>query len=336
MKLGVGAVSLGGFSECLEWAKLVEGYGFDSMGYTDDAMYKPGWPFCYAAALNTSRVQLGVTVSNPILTHPSILASNTAVLDEMSNGRAYLGIARGHLEIFDMMFKIRPVKPLTMLREAIEMSKRLWSGDKTPYEGEVFYASEEACLKWSLPVRADIPVLVGAWGPKAVTMAGGLANRVLAYGVWDKGYANLLQKCIVDGAKRAGRDPAECQLELEPIFTIKESAEEAKEKAREDLAMFFPYLSPIVDHVIEPELLGRLNEAVGHGDMQKAKALISDELLDRFCLYGTPTRVIERIEEVTAATGATRVSFDMPFNPADVTEYIHLLGKKVMPHFAGK
>ena len=334
MKMGVGAVISGTISEAIDWAKLVEDYGFDSMGYTDDIMYKPGWPLCFAASQHTCRVQLGVTVCNPHLTHPAMLAMNAAMLDEMSNGRAYLGIARGHLEMFDQMFKVKPAKPLQAVREAIELSKRLWRGDKTSYEGEVFHASEDAHLKWNpMPARADIPVLVGAYGPKAVTMAGGLAHRVLAYGVWDQGYANMLQQCIVEGAKEARREPSECELELEPVFIIKDSAEEAKAKAQQDLAMYYPLLSPITDHVIEKELLQRMKDATAQEDLEAVKSLISDELLDQFCLYGTPSRVIDKIEEVTTATGAKRISFDMPFESKDVNEYIHLLGKYVVPHF---
>ena len=337
MIFNIGSVTSRPISEAIEWAKQVEDYGFDSLAYTDDMMYKPGWPLVFAASQHTSRIELGVTVSNAHLTYPAMLAMYAAMLDEMSNGRGILGIGRGHLSVFDQLFKIKPEKPLKTLREAIEMSKRLWRGDKSSYEGEVFYASEEAYLKWNpMTVRADIPVLVGAYGPKAVTMAGGLADRVLAYGVWDTGYANMLQQCIIDGAHEAGRNPNDCQLELEPIFIINDSAEATKAQAREDLAVFLPLLSPIPDHVIEEELLGRINDAYAQKDMETVKSLISDELLGQFCLYGDPSQIIDKIEEKAEATGVTRFSFDMPFETKDIDAYTHLLGQKVMPYFLDK
>lgn len=336
IKFGVGTVISGTISQAIEMAKLVEGYGFDSMAYTDDIMHKPGWPLVFAASQHTSRVELGVTVSNPHLQHPAMLAMYTGMLDEMSNGRGFLGIARGHIEYFDMMFKIKPKKPMQALREGIEMCKRLWSGDKTPYEGEIFYASEEAYLKWENMPRADLPVLVGTYSPKTVTMAGGLANRILAYGVWNRQYKELLDQCVAKGADEAGRDPSECVLELEPVFNICEDGTTSKEKCRHDLAWSLPWLSPMVDHVVDKEILDKLKAATAAEDLETAKSLVSDEILDQFCLYGTPDQIIEKIEEKQDTLNMKRLSFDMPFEQQDINNYTNLLGKKVLPHFLAK
>ncbi|MFO1466160.1 MAG: hypothetical protein U1F35_06960, partial [Steroidobacteraceae bacterium] len=65
----------------------------------------------------------------------------------------------------------------------------------------------------------------------------------------------------------------------------------------------------------------------------KAKSLISDELLDEFALYGTPAQIIEKIERKEAEVGLREMSFDMPFAPDDIDQYIRLLGRKVIPHF---
>ena len=338
MKMSIGICAQGPIFQCLEWAKIVEGYGFDTLGYTDDMMFKPGWPIANLASQHTSQIELGVMISNPHTTHPAILAMNAAMLDEMSNGRAFLGIGRGDLPRLRGILNVVPAKPLQALREAIEFSKRLWCGDTTPYRGKVFFGSEEAHLLWDPgPARANIPVMVGAWGPKAVTMAGALAERVQSFGVWNPVYANMLQECIANGAREAGRDPSECELEMEPVVSIKKDGEEAKALVLNELAMFIPMLSPLDEYAIEDkELLGRIKEATRQQDVETAKSLISDDILDKFALYGTPTQVIDKIEAMVDATGVKRISFAMPFEPEDVIERIHQLGKNVVPHFLAK
>ncbi len=65
----------------------------------------------------------------------------------------------------------------------------------------------------------------------------------------------------------------------------------------------------------------------------EALALISDEILDNFALYGTPHDVIAGIEQMVSETPVTRVEFGMPNGPNGSVEAIHLLGKEVLPHF---
>ncbi|MFO1467563.1 MAG: LLM class flavin-dependent oxidoreductase [Steroidobacteraceae bacterium] len=334
MKFTIGMVANGAITQAVEWAKVVEDFGFDKLGYTEDMMYKSGWPSLFLASQVTKRIKLGVTLSNPNTTHPAILATYAAMLDEASNGRAFLCLGRGHLQVLKSQLNVVPEKPLTALREAVQYCKRLWRKDPTPFEGEVFYGSSEAVFNFD-PIRSEIPVLVGAWGPKAVRMSGAEADGVLAYGVWNNDYIRRMQQQVQAGAGEKGRNLQGFAIDVEPVFHIAEDGNEAKEKAREMLAMFINILTPITD-IIDPELFGRICSAIERQETEKAKSLISDELLDEFALYGTPAQIIEKIERKAAEVGLREMSFDMPFAPDDIDQYIQLLGRKVIPHFRKK
>lgn len=335
MKMSLAIISQAPVAQCLDWARKAEEYGFDTLAFTDDMMFKPGWPIVMLAARETERIELGITLSNPHTTHPAILASNAAILDEVSNGRAFFGIGRGHLQVFKSMLDVTPAKPLEAVRECIEFARRLWRNDPTPFNGKVFHGSEEAVLQWT-PPRSDIPVLVGGWGPRVARIAGAHADRFLTYGLWNAGYGDELRAQMTAGAQSAGRAGSRCELEMEPVFTISEDAAEAKAMAVFHLSRVINILSPMSDFVVEPELLARINAEVASGDLEGAASLISDDVLDSFALHGTPHQIIDKIEAMEEETGVTRISFGMPFDQDEITQYIDLLGQAVLPHFLAK
>src|SRR5437868_11370556 len=76
-------------------AAQAESYGFDVVTVYNDMLYQPAWLPLMMMAQNTARIRLGVAAVNPFTCHPINIASNIAIIDEMSHGRAYLGIARG-------------------------------------------------------------------------------------------------------------------------------------------------------------------------------------------------------------------------------------------------
>jgi 5,10-methylenetetrahydromethanopterin reductase len=158
--------------EYRELAGVVERYGFDTVSVYQDLFFQPPWPALLQFAELTSGPLIGPAVVNPYLSHPSVVAGHLAVLDEVSHGRAYLGVGRG--AYFDSIGAPQP-RPLTAIREMVEVVQRFLRGDREPYRGEVFQASPEAYLRFPIPHRA-LPVLIGGWGPKILALAGEIAD----------------------------------------------------------------------------------------------------------------------------------------------------------------
>ncbi len=317
--------------EYIELAQIVEAGGFDGLSIFDDLMFKPAWPILFVVAQHTRHIRLGPSVCNPYLIHPAILAGNAALLDELSGGRAYLGIGRG---AFLEFINVTPSRPIVTVREAIENIRRLWQGDTTPYQGQVFQATEAAQLQWK-PPRHDIPIMVGTWGPKMSHMAGGLADEVKAGSMWSSSYGRMMWEHIEAGAKEAGRDPKAVGLVFGPLLSISEDGAAARAHARRTLAFYLPYLAPMPEFVgMEPEAVTRVQTATAQGDMETALAQISDDVLGNFALYGTPPEVIAQIERMVSETAVTRIEFGMPHGPEGSMEALQLLCKHVLPHFA--
>ena len=78
-----------------ELAAAAEVLGFDVVSVFADLLYQPPLPALLEMARATSRVRLGAACQNPFTQHPYEIAGGLAVLDTVSSGRAYLGLARG-------------------------------------------------------------------------------------------------------------------------------------------------------------------------------------------------------------------------------------------------
>ncbi|RIK33731.1 MAG: hypothetical protein DCC55_34385 [Chloroflexi bacterium] len=328
VQLSFGISGSKAIGDYIELAGLAEGYGFHTLSIFDDLMFKPAWPILYVVAQQTQRIRVGPSVSNPYLIHPAILAEQAALLDEISGGRAYLGIGRG---AFLDLVQVTPEKPIAGVREAVEIARQLWRGEKRVYDGKVFQLSADAHLHWQ-PLRNEIPVMIGTWGPRMCRMAGAIANEVKAGAMWSAEYGQFMWTHIAEGARAAGRNPAEVGLVFGPLTSVSTDRQQAKAFARRTLAFYLPYLSPMTDHLgIGPEEVAYAQAAAARGDFEAA---ISQRVLDHFALYGAPHDIIEQIERMAAETHVTRIEFGMPHGPDGSVEALHLLGKQVVPHFA--
>ncbi|MGH9319870.1 MAG: LLM class flavin-dependent oxidoreductase, partial [Vicinamibacteria bacterium] len=151
---------------------MVDEYDFATASVYQDLFYQPPWPALFQLAESTRRPLIGPAVVNPYLTHPVLVAANLALLDRTSGGRAYLGVGRG--AFFEAIDVPQP-RPLRAMREMVEIVQRFLVGDRSPYEGEIFHASEQAYLRFPVPGRR-IPVLIGGWGERTARLAGEIAD----------------------------------------------------------------------------------------------------------------------------------------------------------------
>ena len=309
-------------------AELVERYPFDAITLYEDLMFQPAWQPLSIIAHHTERVRLGPAVVNPYLRHPAVIAGEFALLNEAAGGRAYLGLGRG---AFLEALQLEQPHPITTVRETIEMVRRLLRGERTPYTGERFNATEEAYFRWQPPCR-EAQILIGTWGPKMAAVAGEMADEVKVGGCWNPAFVPLMRDYIARGAARAGRDPAEVDIVVGAVTVVDEDRAAAEALARREVAMYLPVvinLDPTLE--VEAAELAAVKAACERGDEDEAAARISVSTLRKLACYGTPDDIIRQVESLAAA-GADRVEFGTPHGRDEIAA-IRLLGERVLPHF---
>ena len=124
-----------------------------------------------AIATATARIQLGPGITNPHTRHPGVTAASVASLDELSDGRAFLGLGAGGALTLDPL-DIEPSKPLTAVRETVRACRSLFAGGRVDLDGETVQLSS-ARLGYA---RSDIEIWLAGRGPRMMRTAGELAD----------------------------------------------------------------------------------------------------------------------------------------------------------------
>jgi len=190
-----------------DYARLAlqaEQLGFDGVSVFHDLGYQPSLFALLEMAQATARVRLGAACLNPFLLHPFEIAGQVAALDLASDGRAYLGLARGAW-LGDV--GVRSERPLQRLTEAIEVVQRLLRGDESPYTGEVFSITEGMRLKYE-PRRDRVDLLLGTWGSRGLALAGRRAEEVKLGGCANPDMVRHARRLLDTACVAAGREPS--------------------------------------------------------------------------------------------------------------------------------
>jgi len=124
-----------------------------------------------AIAANTKTIRLGPGITNAYVRHPAATASAIATLDELSDGRAFVGIGAGGGLTLDPLM-IRRTSPLATVREMVESLRSLFQGNRTTYEGTNFSLSN-AHLSYG---RENIEIILAGRGPKMLQLGADIAD----------------------------------------------------------------------------------------------------------------------------------------------------------------
>ena len=170
-----------------ELARAAEANGFASVWFAENPMERGVMAAMAACAVATQRVELGVGVWNPYLRHPAQIAMEIGALDELSQGRASLGLGSG-LSAPIKRLGIDNSRPLAAMRDTFAIVRGLLAGTSLTYKGTVF-SVEDAKLSYT-PRRPDLPLLMAARGPQALALSSHVADGLMISNMCPPGFAS--------------------------------------------------------------------------------------------------------------------------------------------------
>jgi 5,10-methylenetetrahydromethanopterin reductase len=308
-----------------ELADVVDRYDFETVSVYQDLFYQPPWPALFQFAERTRTPLLGPAVVNPYLTHPVLVAANLALLDQASSGRAYLGVGRG--AFFDAISVPQP-RPLRAMREMVELVQRLLQGDRTPYQGEIFRATEQAYLRFPVPGRR-LPVLLGGWGERTARLAGEIGDILKVGGSANPESASWFRERIAEGARTKARDAASVRLCYGAVTVVDRNSKLAESVARRQVAMYVGVAGRL-DPVYSPpeEEMAEVEARLAEGDDEGAASALTSETLRRFAVFGDPDEIAARLQELFRA-GVDLFELGTPHG-VDEKDAVRLLGQEVV------
>ncbi|MDO8532593.1 MAG: LLM class flavin-dependent oxidoreductase [Dehalococcoidia bacterium] len=322
--------------EWVTWAEMSEEAGFEMVGVPDSqSVYRELYVTCALAALRTRRAIIGPWVANPLTRHPAVQASAIATIDEVSGGRAMLGLGTGH-SATDML-GLKPAS-LESLREYVLAVKELFAKKETQYQGRTVR------LTW--PSR-PVPVYIAGAGPKILRLAGQVADGVIVGSGLLPGVVRDSLAQIRQGALDAGRDPSSVDVWWLARCCVADRRQDALREIRAAIATpgksVFRFGQD--DPHVPPELRERVARLVQryrvdeHGmlgdERDNARVVeelgLVDYLAERFAIVGTPEECAEQVKRAAAA-GANQICLRPQV--ADKARFFRTWRERVMSHLS--
>ncbi len=322
LSFGIEFLPAKNIEKLVEYAKLSEEVKIDYVWVTDHYNNRNVYATLTAMAYATNSIKLGTGVTNPYVINPCWTASAITTIDEVSKGRAVLGIGAGDkitLESIGIEWK----EPLTTINEAVRIMKKLLNGERVTFKGKI-YNIKNAKLSYK-PIR-KIPIYIGAQGPKMLALAGSLADGVLINASHPIDFENAI-KYIKESLEKREEKIDFFDIVAYTSLSIDENEEKAKEAAKIVVA-FIVGGSPqaiLERHGINISKALEISNAISKGDFGKAISLVDEKMLNEFAIVGTPEQAIERINELKKI-GVTQIVAGSPIGP-EMKKSIKLYGE---------
>src|SRR5919201_3689153 len=220
----------------VELLQKAEEHGFE-YGWTYDShiLWQESYALLALAAAATERIKLGHCVTNPGIREPTVTASWYATMQDISNGRMVMGIGRGDSSRRGVGLK--PVK-VAEFEARCRMIKELMNGRPVQWNGK------QLKLEWAKSgEHGDIPMWIAGYGPKALAVAGRVADGVIIQ-LADPQIIQWIMETARRAAEEAGRNPSALKCIVGAPSMITDDIAKARDQSR-----WFPAM--VSNHVMD-------------------------------------------------------------------------------------
>ena len=193
----------GPIGRAVELARFAESLGYQRCWVYDEGMAAADvYVAMTAIALATESLEVGPGITNPYTRHPGATAGAIASLDELSGGRAFLGIGAGGSLTLDPL-SIGRNRPLAAVRETISACRSLFAGETVSVEGVHARLSEASLLH----ARAGTEIWLAGRGPRMLELGGAACDGVLVDFVYKPHLGPAVER-IRDAGRASGNEPS--------------------------------------------------------------------------------------------------------------------------------
>ncbi len=291
------------YARLVELMQLAEQHGFE-YGWTYDShiLWQDPYPLLTATALSTSKIKLGLNVTNPGTREPTVTASAFATLQDISGGRMVMGIGRG--DSARRTIGQKPVK-VAEFERAVAMIRELMNGRTVQWN------ETEVELKWAKELP-QLPLYVAGYGPRVLAVAGRHADGVIIQ-LADPEIVEWIVGQVRGAAEEAGRDPDQIRVVACAPASIGDDEKKCAEEVRWFPAMVSNHVFDLLSKHDKSELPAALTDYVARMERERYDysehsrvgaehgQQVSDETCERFCVLGTPEQHVEKLRRLEAA-----------------------------------
>ena len=318
-----------------ERARQLEDLGYDAAS-TGETQHDPFFPLLLGME-HTQRMRFSsLAIAFP--RSPYVTANMAWDLSKFSGGRFVLGLGtqvKGHNE---RRFSVPWAPPGPRLRDYINCMRAIWdswqNGTKPNYEGEYYQYKLTSPFFNPGPIEhPDIPIVIAAVNPFNARLAGEVCDGIAIHGFSTFKYIReVLIPAVHEGARRAGKDPSKVQVRGGGFIVTGRTEEEvakAKERSRRQISFYastrsYGNVMKLHGWADEAAQLHRLSI---EGKWDDRVGLITDEMMEEFCVIGTWDEMPARMREKFAGIN-TQVNFAAdPTNPDEEAQIKEIISE---------
>jgi F420-dependent oxidoreductase-like protein len=301
---GIGAFISAGRSldTALARVRQADALGFDSV-FTTHIAGRDSLTLLMAYASVSERVRLGTGVVPIFSRTPAAMAQTAATLDEFSGGRAVLGLGVSHQVTVENWYGARIEKPVRQMREYAGIVRAILRGEPPP-EGEFFNTKFQFM---GYQARSELPIYVAALSPNMLRLAGEIGDGVMLWLCNPAYIREVVVPEVTRGRERAGKSLDGFDIVPAVTVALTDDPEGARATMRQQLVTYasLPFYRAMLEASGFGDEIAAFDEGIQAGDVERAKAGLSDRLLEALAGIGSADDVrgaVERYREAGATT----------------------------------
>ncbi|MDO8532790.1 MAG: LLM class flavin-dependent oxidoreductase [Dehalococcoidia bacterium] len=285
-RLGIAFTSVLPVDDITAGARAAEEHGYDSVWVTEGSG-KDAFSQLTAAAVATKKVRLATGVIPIFSRTPYLLAMTACALDEVSGGRATLGLGVGHKGFVEGTHGVPFDRPQQRLREYVTLLRSLFSDQPVSFQGQVLRLPT---ARRPYPLKGRIPIYTAVLSLSMARLAGEIADGVLL-NLAPSTHIGRVIEAVHEGARKAGRDPGGIDIACY-ILAAPDTAESAVQGVRGQIARYggMPFYQKMYEESGFTREVSALREAWGRSDRESAQRAVSDRMMEALAVLGSGQR----------------------------------------------
>jgi 5,10-methylenetetrahydromethanopterin reductase len=298
--------------EAVARAKRAEELGFEALFLADSQMNNVD-PFQAMAmcAANTKIIRFGTAVTNFVYRDPSVVANSFATLNEISEGRAIAGIGTGDGPVYSLG---RAATKLGDFERGLRVIRDLLYDRGVDVPDSRERAGGNVKLKAG---KRPVPIFISAEGPKTLRVAGRTCDGIILGTGFDLDVLEWAEARVREGAKEVGRAASEIDLMPAGMIVIDDNGARARQRVRSRMANRAHHNFRFTMETVPEKEVAGVQKFMEGFDISKPieervdPELVTDYLLERFTIAGTPEECIAKVKRLEAA-GIRRILLTPP------------------------
>jgi 5,10-methylenetetrahydromethanopterin reductase len=286
----------------LDYVQYAEEKGFEAVWQAESRLVRDAIVPMAAYAAVTERIKVGSGVINNWTRNIGLLAATFLTLDDLAQDRIICGIGAW----WDPLARnvgIERRKPLTAMRETVEILRRLLHMERVTYHGEFVHVDGiELDVVHGRREPRNVPIMIGATGDKMMELAGEIADGVVLNYCVPPQYNDNALELLEKGARKNGRTVEDLDRPQLVVCSVDADADKAIDTTRELLTQYLaqqPHIAKAsgVSQDVVTEIQSILGWPATKEQIQRAKHLVPEELIHRITASGTPEQARAKVAQ---------------------------------------